>query len=159
MSTPSSRALSSSGSARAASRLSRAMPSSTGFFACFSFLLAARALGHAHIELRAARVLPAAHDLLEGPLDEPQGTRDVVGGARRQDAERDAAPDHAPRDLADGAIATGDDDQVSVFLERLFPAVLFRRPVTHIVAMMGEESAQLLRILAAVLAGAGVVDQ
>src|SRR5688500_917702 len=42
--------------------------------------LAPRAARHADIQLHTPRALPAAHELLERPLDLPQRASDVVGG-------------------------------------------------------------------------------
>src|SRR5437588_629306 len=108
-------------------------------YALDKIALAPRPGGDADVELDAPRPFPAAHELLEWPLVQPERACDVVRGARRQHADRHAASDHPAGDFGYGAVAAGDHDQVCRFFERALPAVFLRRLVAHLVARVAQQ--------------------
>src|SRR5207248_9044193 len=78
--------------------------------------LAPRPGGDADVELDAPRPFPAAHELLEWPLVQPERACDVVRGARRQHADRHAASDHPAGDFGSVAVAAAAPVRAARFL-------------------------------------------
>src|SRR3954467_11200519 len=115
--------------------------------------------GNADVELHAPRIFPATHQFLERLLDQTECARDVVCRAGGQHGDGNAAPDHAARDLRDRAVASRNDDESGVLLQRALPALFLRRTVAHLVAARPQQLAQPRRVARALLSRARVVDQ
>lgn len=75
----------------------------------------------------AAGGLPSHDQIFERSPCQTERTGEVVGGSDGQNSYGDGAPGEPAGDLAYGAIASGDCDDIARFIERFFPFILFCR--------------------------------
>ena|SRR5438477_1575175 len=73
-----------------------------------------------------------------GRTEEAESAREVIGSAKRKNAERNAGINQSAGDLCDGAVTSGNQYEIARVFERCFVTALFGRLINCMMSSFGQ---------------------